>query len=85
MLVESPENSPVVPAAALGKISNNAFIVTFNGRLREECSNANWFLCLEGARMKVAALREEYNRKQPYGILSNFRPFEFILAKELVC
>ena len=68
-----------------GKPTDNAFIEAFNGRLREECLNENWFLCLEDARMKVEAWREEYNRQRPHGALGNLSPLEFTRAKDLVC
>jgi putative transposase len=49
-----------------GKPTDNAFIEAFDGRLREECLNENWFLSLEDAREKVEAWREEYNRQRPH-------------------
>jgi putative transposase len=67
-----------------GKPSDNAFIESFNGRLREECLNENWFLSLEDAREKVEAWREEYNRRRPHSALGNLSPQEFTRAKELV-
>ena len=30
-----------------GKPTDNAFIVSFNGKLRGECLNTNWFLSLD--------------------------------------
>ena len=68
-----------------GKPTDNAFIEAFNGRLREECLNENWFLSLEDAREKVEAWREEYNRHRPHGALGNLSPEEFTRVKELVC
>ena len=52
-----------------GKPTDNAFIEAFNGRLREECRNQNWFLSLEDAREKVEAWQEEYNKLRPHGSL----------------
>ena len=63
---------------------DNAFIEAFNGRLRDECLNENWFLSLEDARDKVKAWREEYNRWRPHSALCNLSPEEFIRMKELV-
>ena len=68
-----------------GKPTDNAFIEAFNGRLREECLNENWFLSLEDARAKVEAWREEYNRHRPHGALGNLSPEEFTMMEELVC
>jgi len=67
-----------------GKPSDNAFIEAFNGRLREECLNENWFLSLEDAREKVEVWRQEYNRRRPHGSLGNLSPEEFSRTKELV-
>ena len=60
-----------------GKPTDNAFIEAFNGRLREECLNQNWFLSLEDAREKVEVWRQEYNRTRPHGALGNLAPEEF--------
>jgi len=60
-----------------GKPTDNAFIEAFNGRLREECLNQNWFLSLEDAREKVEAWRQEYNRNRPHSALDNLAPEEF--------
>lgn len=36
-----------------GKPTDNAFVESFNGRLREECLNAHWFESLQDARKKL--------------------------------
>jgi len=38
-----------------GKPTDNAKIESFNGRLRQECLNAHWFLLLEDARREIEA------------------------------
>jgi len=43
-----------------GKPTQNAFIESFNGRLREECLNANWFVSVADARRKIEAWRRDY-------------------------
>ena len=68
-----------------GKPTDNAFIEAFNGRLRQECLNENWFLSLDDAREKVAAWREEYNKRRPHSALGNLSPEEFTREKVLVC
>src|SRR5262249_38169443 len=35
-----------------GKPTDNAFIESFNGKLRAECLNAHWFMSLDDARRK---------------------------------
>lgn len=37
--------------------TDNALVAGFNGRLRQECLNASWFMSLEDARAKIAAWR----------------------------
>src|SRR5438552_19126768 len=36
-----------------GKPVQNAYVESFNGRLRDECLNANWFTSLSDARRKI--------------------------------
>jgi putative transposase len=40
-----------------GKPTDNAYEESFNGSLRDECVNVNWFLSLEDARSKIEAWR----------------------------
>jgi putative transposase len=47
----------------------NAFIESFNGRLRDECLNLNWFRNLADARQIVEAWRLDYNQARPHGSL----------------
>ena len=63
-----------------GKPTDNAFIESFNGRFREECLNASWFLSLEDARGKVEEWRMYYNKERPHGALGNLAPTEFAIA-----
>lgn len=48
-----------------GKPTDNAAIKSFNGRLRKECLNENWFLSLEDAQEKLKLWREDYNHVRP--------------------
>jgi putative transposase len=52
-----------------GKPTDNAYIESVNGRFREECLNANWFLSLDGARHKIEAWRHDYNEVRPHSAL----------------
>jgi len=67
-----------------GKPTDNAFIEAFNGRLRQECLNENWFLSLEDTREKVEMWRKEYNRYRPHSALGNLTPVEFARTREMV-
>jgi putative transposase len=60
-----------------GKPTDNAYIESFNGRFREECLNANWFLSLEDARCKIDAWRTDYNEARPHSALGWQTPAEF--------
>jgi putative transposase len=66
------------------KPTDNASLEAFNGRLRAECLSENWFLSLEDARDKVAAWRQEYNRRRPHSAPGNLSPEEFAGIKDLV-
>lgn len=60
-----------------GRPMQNGHIESFNGRLRDECLNANWFQNLTDARAKIAAWREEYNSERPHSSLGYRTPNEF--------
>ena len=60
-----------------GKPTDNAFIESFNGKLRAECLNQNWFLSLPDARDKIELWRQDYNRIRPHSSLDNMTPQEF--------
>lgn len=61
-----------------GKPTDNAFIESFNGSLRDECLNVNWFLSLEDAQQKLDVWKEDYNSYRPHSSLGNLTPNEFI-------
>lgn len=52
-----------------GKPIENAYIESFNGRLREECLNASWFRNLFDARRQIEAWRRHYNTVRPHSSL----------------
>ena len=60
-----------------GRPIDNAKIESFNGRLREECLNAHWFLSLDDARSKIEAWRAFYNEVRPHTALKWLTPSEF--------
>lgn len=63
-----------------GKPIENAFIESFNGRLRDECLNAHWFYSLADARQTIAAWRWDYNEMRPHSRLGGQTPNEFAAA-----
>ncbi len=44
-----------------GKPTDNCFIETFNGSLRDECLNVHWFETISEAREKTEFWRIDYN------------------------
>jgi putative transposase len=60
-----------------GKPNENAFIESFNGRLRDECLNENQFLTLIEAQTIIEAWRNDYNEKRPHSSLDGLTPREF--------
>jgi putative transposase len=48
-------NGVTLAFSRLGKPTDNAFVEKFNGRLRDECLNAPWFLSVTEARAKIEA------------------------------
>jgi putative transposase len=60
-----------------GKPNENAFIESFNGRLREECLNDNQFLTLIEAQTIIEAWRKDYNEERPHSSLDGLTPREF--------
>ncbi len=61
-----------------GKPTQNAYIESFNGKFRDECLNANYFLSLAEARAKIEAWRIEYNAERPHSSLSYLSPEQFV-------
>ena len=60
-----------------GKPVQNAFVESFNGKMRDECLNEHWFLSLREARETIAAWRRDYNEVRPHSSLGNRTPQEF--------
>jgi putative transposase len=75
-----------------GKPVQNAFVESFQGRLRDECLDRHWFVGLGDARQTVEAWRQDYNRARPHSALGYRPPAEFrrffeetaIMRQELV-
>jgi len=61
-----------------GKPTDNAFIESFNGRLRQECLQQNWFTSLDDAKQIVETWREDYNQERPHSSLKQQTPSEFV-------
>ena len=59
---------------APGKPTQNAFIESFNGRLRDELLNETLFTSLAHAREALADWKDDYNTVRPHGALGNLAP-----------
>jgi putative transposase len=62
---------------APGKPQQNAFIESFNGRLRDECLNETLFTSLRHARQVLEAWRRDYNSIRPHSALKGMTPADF--------
>lgn len=62
---------------APGKPMQNGHAESFNGRFREECLNANWFLNMADARRTIESWRQDYNERRPHSALAYRTPQEF--------
>ena len=67
-----------------GKPVENAFIESFNGRLRQECLEQHWFLDLADAIRTIEAWRISYNTNRPHSGLGGRTPAEFARMKREV-
>lgn len=63
---------------APGRPVQNAFIESFNGRLRDECLNEHAFDSLTEAQAVIDAWREDYNLYRPHSSLGRRPPDEFL-------
>jgi len=73
----SYQNNIKLEFSSPGKPVDNAFIESFNGSLRDECLNTNWFLSIEDAQIKLEAWRRDYNEFRPHSSLGNMTPGNF--------
>jgi transposase InsO family protein len=60
-----------------GKPNQNAYIESFNGRLRDECLNEHWFVSLAHARAVIESWRRDYNEERPKKSLGGLTPSEY--------
>jgi len=60
-----------------GKPTDNAYIESFNGTLRPECLNTQWFETLADAQHQLNVWRQEYNGSRHHGALQDRTPAEF--------
>ena len=56
------------------KPTENAFIESFNGRLRDEFPNVNEFASIEDAKRRIENWRQDYNHHRPHSSLGHLTP-----------
>lgn len=72
------ENQVLLRPIQAGMPSQNGHIEAFNGRLRDECLNANWFRSLSHARRAIECWRRDYNESRPHSSLGYLTPEEYV-------
>ena len=65
-----------------GKPVENAFIESFNGRLRDECLHVHQFTSMAEAQQIIEAWRLDYNQHRPHSSLSHLTPNEFVEQRQ---
>jgi putative transposase len=60
-----------------GKPTQNAFVESFNGRMRDELLNETLFMSMGHAREKIAAWVDDYNTGRPHSSLGYATPAAF--------
>jgi putative transposase len=71
-------NRVVLDFSRPGKPTDNSFVEAFNGQVRAECIDQNWFLTLEDAKLKCEAFRHDYNYVRPHSSIGLKTPVEFM-------
>lgn len=81
MLAWAHESGVTLRLIEPGKPNQNAYIESFNGRLRDECLNEYWFPTVLHARTTIERWRREYNTERPKKALGGLTPSAY--AKRL--
>lgn len=62
-----------------GKPTQNAFVESFNARLRDTCLNQHWFKDLTEARRLISQWKTHYNEVRPHSSLQHLPPSVFAM------
>ena len=65
-----------------GKPVENAFIESFNGRLRDECLNVHQFTSIEDLKLTIETWRVDYNQRRPHSSLGHLTPDEYAQQRQ---
>jgi putative transposase len=82
MLTWAHERGVTLRLIEPGKPNQNAYIESFNGRLRDECLNEHWFTSVPHAQAIIETWRREYNEERPKKGLGGLTPAQY--AKQLI-
>ncbi|HEY8834397.1 MAG TPA: IS3 family transposase [Chthoniobacterales bacterium] len=74
MMIWAHENGVALRFIEPGKPNQNAYVESFNGRLRDECLNEHWFTSLTHARALIETWRRDYNEYRPKKDLGGLPP-----------
>ena len=61
-----------------GKPMQNAYIESFNGRLRDECLNLYWFKNIHDLTNELQRWKEDYNERRPHSALGGKAPNRYL-------
>ena len=81
MVTWAHENGVQLRLTEPGKPNQNAYVESFNGRLRDECLNEHWFTHILHARTEIETWRRDYNEGRPKKALGGLTPAAY--AKQL--
>jgi putative transposase len=74
MAIWAHENQVALRFIEPGKPNQNAYVESFNGRLRDECLNEHWFTSVAHARTVIEEWRRDYNEQRPKKDLGGVPP-----------
>lgn len=74
MLAWAHENLITWHFIAPGKLMQNGFCESFNGRMRDELLNESLFFGLDHARIRISAWVDDYNQRRPHSALGYIPP-----------
>jgi hypothetical protein len=70
---------------APGKPQQNAFVESFNGRLRDELLNETLFSSLDHVRGLLADWQDDYNTARPHSSIGNLPPATYASSQRPTC
>ena len=83
MAIWAHDNNVALRFIEPGKPNQNAYVESFNGRLRDECLNEHWFTSLAHARTLIEEWRRDYNEQRPKKDLGGVPPAVYAARLQL--